>query len=222
MKCSRAQRLINDHVDNLLENKQVRRLESHIQRCPNCRDLLIDMRSIVNNAKALETIQPSEDLWPTIKRQVLKKNRKADIQMQGKGFFGNFFPYPKGLPFAVSTLLAVIILIPLIYYGVPHMRTTKNDSERIVLNHFKIAEQHYQAAIEALNQAIEAQNAELSPELTAVFKKNLKIIDDSIQLCKAAIAQYPENPEANKLLMICYRKKVELLNEIKDITMQTG
>jgi len=220
MKCSRAQRLISDHVDNLLKIRQVRRLESHIQRCVNCRDLLIDMGHIVNNAKEPKTLEPSEDLWPAIKRQVLKKNRKA--QMQRKNLFWKFSLYPRGFAFALSTLLAIIVLIPLIYYGLPNMRIPNNDAERIALNHFKIAEQHYQSAIEALGQAIEAQDVKLSPELAAVFIKNLEIIDDSIQICKAAVDQSPENPEANKLLLICYRKKIELLNEIKGINMQTG
>ena len=90
------------------------------------------------------------------------------------------------------------------------------------MNHFREAEQHYRSAIDALNQAISDQNAKLSPELSAVFKKNLEIIDDSIRACQVAIAEYPKNQEANDYLMLCYRKKIKLLNEIKSLTMQSG
>ena len=131
---------------------------------------------------------------------------------------------PMGSPvsFALSTLLAVIILIPLVYYGFFNTGIRNNDQERIALEHFRLAEQHYQSAIEALDRAIEGQDFELSPELTAVFKKNIEIINDSIRICKAAVEEDPENPEANKLLLICYTKKIELLNEIKDIAIQMG
>ena len=75
-------------------------------------------------------------------------------------------------------------LTPLFYFGFSHIRNSGNNQERIAINHLKKAEQHYQSAIEALDKAIEGRDAELSPELAAVFKKNLEIIDDSIRICK--------------------------------------
>ena len=219
MKCSSAQKLINDHIDGQLAAGQIRRLESHLERCANCMDIFLDMGSIVNNAKRLDTLDPSEELWPAIKRQVLKKNREA--RTQKKGLFGNFPLHARGPAFALSTLLVIMLMIPILYYGIPHMRNANNDPEKIALNNFKIAERQYQSAIDALDRAIEARNVKLSPELAAVFKKNLAIIDNSIRICKKSIDKYPGVRETNKLLLICYRKKIELLNEIKDITMQS-
>lgn len=220
MKCSKAQRLINDHVDNLLEIRDIRNLKNHIQGCPDCRDLLIEMGTIVDNAGEMETVEPSRDLWPEIKRQVLQKNSNSGIR--GKSLFGDFSIHSRVPAFALSTLLVIIILVPLLYYGFPYIGNQDNDQERIALEHFRIAERHYQSAIEALDRVIESQSVELSPELAAVFKKNLEIIDDSIRICKAAVKEHPENLEANKLLLVCYAKKIEILNEIKDLTLQTG
>ena len=220
MKCSRAKKLINDHVDNLLSAGHVRNLESHLQKCVNCRDFLTDMESIRNNAKELSALNPSEYLWPEIKEQILTRNQKAP--MHGKGFFENFTVQARGMTFAISTLLAIFVLIPLIYYGLPHIRNSNTAPESIALNHFQIAEQHYQSAIEVLDRAIKTRGVELNQELATVFKKNLEIIDDSIRVCKEAINQSPENPEANRLLLICYKRKIELLNEIKGLTMPIG
>ena len=50
MKCSTAQKLINDHVNNLLKTEQVIKLEDHFQECRNCREFYSDMESIVNNS----------------------------------------------------------------------------------------------------------------------------------------------------------------------------
>ncbi len=218
MKCSRAQKLINDYIDNLLESGQVQELKNHLEGCEECRDLLLDMESLVKNAGELHTLEPSEDLWPVIKREALKKNR--EILTQKKGFFSNFPIYSRGPALAISTLLVIMLLIPVLYYGLPYLRTPV-DHGQTASNNFKLAEQQYQYAIEALDRSIESQHVELDPELAAVFRKNLAIIDESILICKKSIAEYPETSEANKLLLICYRKKIELLNEIKDITMQS-
>lgn len=219
MKCSKAKKFINDYVDNRLEDDQVLILESHLQGCKDCRDLLGDMEAIVNNAKELGNLNPSEDLWNTVKRQVLKKNREG--RTHRKVFSGNFFLFPRVPAFALSTLLAIMILIPLLYYVFPHRPNTNIDPDRTALINYKKAEQEYQSAIEALDKAIEARKTRVNPELMAVFKRNLAIIDESIRSCKESIRKTPELLEANRLLLICYRKKVELLNEIKDIAMQS-
>ena len=219
MKCSKAQKLINDHIDNLLEPGLVQTLESHLEKCTNCRELFLDMGTIVNNALDLDTPDPSEDLWPVIKRQVLKKNREAPIQ--DKGLFGHFPVFYRRPAFALSTLLGIILLIPVFYFGLPRFRNADNDKGKTALNSFQIAEKQYESAIEALDRAIGEYYEKLDPELMAVFKKNLAIIDESIRVCKESIDNSSKTQEPNKLLMICYRKKIELLNEIKEITMNS-
>jgi hypothetical protein len=222
MRCSKAQILINDHVDHLLDRRKVEKLEGHLQKCPRCRDLLAEMQSMVNEAKQLEIPPLSEDLWPAIRNKIEGKHRHAVIWLPEKRPFFGFSQYPARLVYAVSTLLAVIILVSLFYYRFPFIRSEKNDLEENELNHFKVAEQHYQSAIEALDKAISDRSAKLSPELAAVFKQNLDIINNSIYACQAAMGEYPENRVANAHLLICYRKKMELLNEMKNITMQSG
>lgn len=215
MKCSKAQRLINDYVDNLLDIKDIRILKSHLQECKECRDLLNDLGTIVKNAKEMEGVQSSRDSWPEIKREVLRKNST------GRNSFLEKFPLYSGRwSFALSALLVIVVFTPLIYFGFNYFGNSGNNQERIAINHLKKAEQHYQSAIEALDRAIEIRDVELSPELAAVFRKNLEIIDDSIRTCKTAVERSPENTEARKFLLICYRKKIELLNEIRDLTMQ--
>ena len=218
MKCSFAQKLINDHVNRLLKTEQVLKLESHLQECPNCREFLTDMESIMINSRDLETPELSKDLWAGIKKEVLTANDKTPVKRNP--IFWNFPVKTKGMAFAMSTLLAVLVLVPLIYYIFPNMPGGDNDPEKIAINHFALAEQHYQAAIKVLDEAIMDMDAQINPKLAAVFKRNLELIDDSIRVCKEAIEQSPENPEANRLLMICYRKKIELLDEIKELTAQ--
>jgi gas vesicle protein len=216
MRCSKAQILINDYIDHLLDRRQVEKLEGHLQKCSRCRDLLAEMISMVNEAKQLKTAPLSEDLWPAIRNKLEGKHREAVILLPKKRPFFSFPRYQVRWAYAASTLLAVIILVSLFYYGL------KNERGENELDHFKAAEQQYQAAIETLNQAISDQKSQLSPELAAIFKQNLEIIDNSIRACQAAMDEHQENRVANAHLLICYRKKMELLNEMKNIAMQSG
>jgi hypothetical protein len=222
MRCSKAQILINDHVDHLLDDRKVQKLEDHLQKCTRCKDLLAEMLSMVKEAKQLEMTPPSEDLWPAIRNKIERKHRNVIIRLPEKRPFFGFSLYPARLAYAVSTLLAAIILVSLFYYGIPFFRNGKNDLSKNELENFKVAEQQYQAAIEALNKAISDQKAHLSPELAEVFKTNLEIIDNSIRACQVAMGKRRENRVANAHLLICYRKKMKLLNEIKNAMMQSG
>jgi hypothetical protein len=222
MRCSKAQRLINDHVDHLLDSRKVQKLEGHLQKCPHCRDLLVEMRSMVSEAKQLEIIPLSEDLWPAIRNKIEEKHRAAVIRLPGKRPFFGFSLYPVRLAYVISTLLAAVILVSLFYYGLPFIRNGKNDLNKKELDHLRVEEQNYQAAIIALDKAISDQNVKLSPELATVFETNLGIIDDSIRACQAAVGKDRENRVANLHLLMCYRKKMELLNEIKNVMMQSG
>ena len=222
MRCSKAQILINDHIDHLLDDRKVQKLEGHLQKCPHCRDLHAEMLLMVNEAKQLEMIPPSEDLWPTIRDKIEEKHGKAFIRVPEKRPFFSFSLYPARLAYAVSILLAAIILVSLFYYGLPLIRNGRNDLDKKELDHLKVAEQNYQTAIITLDKAISDQNVKLSPELAAVFKTNLEIIDVSIRACKAAMGKHRENRMVNIHLLMCYRKKMELLNEIKNVMMQSG
>ena len=219
MKCSKARKLINDNIDNLLESGQVRKLENHLDGCAACRVFHSDMKSIIAGAKKLEALNPSDGLWSDIEREIHKRNRMARIQR--KPLLPKFPLYSRSPVFAIGTLFGVLILIPLLFFVGPYLGDKNIDPGTPVLVNYNIAEQHYQSAIEALDQAISNQEKKLNPELLAVFKKNLAIIDDSIRICKKSIENSPDIRETNKLLLICYRKKIELLTEIKDITMQS-
>ena len=222
MRCSKAQKLINDHVDHLLDNRKVQKLEGHLRKCTHCRDLLVEMRSMVSEAKQLEIIPLSEDLWPAIRNKIEEKHGAAVVRQPGKRPFFGFSLYPVRLAYAISTLLAAVILVSLFYYGLPFIRNGKNDLNKKELDHLRVEEQNYQAAIIALDKAISDQNIKLSPELATVFKTNLGIIDDSIRACQAAMGKDRENRVANLHLLMCYRKKMELLNEIKNVMLQSG
>jgi len=75
------------------------------------------------------------------------------------------------------------------------------------------AEHHYQSAIKALMEAVSAQEGDIDPEVADVFRHNLDLIDASINACKQAVLQQPDNMEVQNYLLASYKKKKDLLDE---------
>lgn len=227
MKCSRAQKSINDHIDCKLNRKQIEDLERHLEACGSCRKLLTDMESIVSEAKRLERVSPSTDLWSTIKVRVTGRPGKGAFKLARKNQFSDFFRFQKPFVFAVSTMLAAIILTGLFYRDLPLLESMrifsgKPDPQNIAFTHLKEAERHYRIAIAQLSGDISEKQGDMDPELTEVLEENMEIIDNSILACLDAVNRHPENIDAKLYLLASYRKKIELLNEIKRISMQIG
>ena len=222
MRCVKAQRLISDHIDKLLNGRQTQALEQHLKECTDCKELLDEMQMITREAKDMKSVLPSENLWSGIKSQIDRNEQKSGNWVSEIGEFFRFSLYSRELAFSVSGLLAGLMLMTLFYYGTPFIQNDEDIPGQVASNQFKEMDHHYQLAIEALNQAISEQNVELSPELAAVFEKNLEIIDDAIRSFRIAMNEYPEDHEANEYLLICYRKKLELLGEMKTLMMRLG
>jgi predicted anti-sigma-YlaC factor YlaD len=222
MRCTKAQRLISNHIDRLLDGRQTQVLEQHLKACKACTELLNDMQMIAGEAKNMESVLPSENLWAGIKNQILKNDRKSRSRQSEIRWLFRFSLYSRELAFSASGFLAGLVLMTLFYYGTPFIQNDRRIPGRVASNQFKEVERHYQLAIEVLNQAISKQNVELGPELATVFEENLEIIDDAIRSFRTAMNEYPEDQEANEYLLICYRKKLELLGEMKDLMMRSG
>jgi predicted anti-sigma-YlaC factor YlaD len=222
MRCAKAQRLISDHIDKLLDGGQTQALERHLKACTACTELLNDMQMIAGEAKDMASVLPSENLWAGIKNQILKNDRKSRSRQSEIRWLFRFSLYSRELAFSASGFLAGLVLMTLFYYGTPFIQNDRRIPGRVASNQFKEVERHYQLAIEVLNQAISKQNVELGPELATVFEENLEIIDDAIRSFRTAMNEYPEDQEANEYLLICYRKKLELLGEMKDLMMRSG
>jgi len=222
MRCSQAQRLISDYIDGFLKESKAYELKRHMQKCMDCTNLFVEMKSLVGEARDLKEVEPSEHVWLSIKQHMTTRDRKAHFKQREKREFLSFFPYPQGLAIASGALLAIMVFAFLFYHGLPFVKNESNDPAQYALQHFEQAEKHYQLAIDALVRTMPDYKEKLPPDLATVFKENLAIIDNSIRVCQAAIREYPDDKAANVLLMACYKKKIELLNEMRELAMQAG
>ena len=111
MRCAKAQRYISDHTDKLLNREQTQALEQHLKECPACTELLNEMKMIAEEAKKMESVLPSENLWATIESQIIRNGRKDESRLNEAGRFFRFSLYSRELAFSMSGLLAGLVLM---------------------------------------------------------------------------------------------------------------
>jgi tetratricopeptide (TPR) repeat protein len=99
------------------------------------------------------------------------------------------------------------------------------ENQQYTMAKLEEAEHHYQLAIKALNEAAMAQKDNLDPQVAEVFRTNLELIDQSINACRQAVLNDPNDLESRKYLLAAYKEKANLLNEImavKDTSSPQG
>ena len=102
MRCAKAQKYISDHTDKLLNREQVQALEQHLKGCAACSELLNEMRMIAEEAKEMESVLPSENLWSAIESHITRSDRKGRNWLSGVGQSFRFSFYSRELAFSMT------------------------------------------------------------------------------------------------------------------------
>lgn len=218
MKCHLAERLISDHVDNLLEKAQTEKLERHLKECPHCRLLMADMKAIIKNTGDLPVLIPPDHMWSQIKNKVDGKPKNIFPRFLDWISLAGRFRNPAVTGFAALVVITILLSITKTLYN-PFINENINLYDEMAIHQIIETENDYLRAIESLSRAIDDQQSQIPPGLEQTFTDNLKIIDNAIMACKQAIREHPDSLFSTDYLMLCYRKKYDLLNEIKELTL---
>jgi tetratricopeptide (TPR) repeat protein len=84
------------------------------------------------------------------------------------------------------------------------------------------AERYYQQAIKSLGEAFTAEKGTLSPQVAEFFDRNLSVVDATIQACRRAVLDEPEDLEARNYLLAAYTQKITLLDSALDLQRGNG
>ncbi len=218
MRCSKARKLISEYIDGSLQARKSATLEQHLDVCPDCKHVLEDFKTIVEDAKKLEELSPSDQTWLKIKAGLKpEEQRVLAFKPQKRAWFGLVFSPPK-LKYALSSVVILALIVGAVILGLRYWIgkdfLDRGDLQKYTLAKLDEAERHYQKAIKALGEAISAQEGKMDPQVAEVFKSNLEVIDSSIMACRQMVLQDPENIDARNYLLSAYREKMNFLNEI--------
>ncbi len=119
---------------------------------------------------------------------------------------------PAGLRYALAAALALVVISGGLILGLRSRGTA--GPEGYTLAKLKEAQHYYVLAIKALDEAIGAQKNGLDPQLTEVFKRNLKDINETIRVCERVVEKDPSDLAARAYLLTIYKDKVTVLEEM--------
>ncbi len=220
MRCSKARKLISEYIDGSLQDRKSAYVEQHLEVCPDCKHLLEDFRTIIEDSKKLEKLVPSDQTWLKVKAGLkTEKQRVLAFKPRKRAWSGLIFSRPK-LKFALSSLIILAFVVGAVILGLRYWigkdTLGRGDLQKYTLAKLDEAEHHYQKAIKALGEAISAQEGQMDPQVAQVFKSNLEVIDASIKACRQLVLQNPENIDARNYLLAAYREKMDFLNEMME------
>lgn len=218
MNCEHYREAILELVDGTLGPVRRAELQTHLDRCDDCRALLADLQKIRAAAGSLDPVAPPDHVWMQIAGRLRQDGRVAATAE----------PRTRNLAvlaLAATLLLAVggslYVLFPREGASVPQQQNagtvstpgnaSGTDAVQSVGDEFRLAEQHLQAGIAKLQEAAKADPDAIDPQTAATLQKNLAIIDTAIAESRAALNEEPQSAPARDSLFEALRQKVTLL-----------
>jgi anti-sigma factor RsiW len=207
MNCSKSAKKISEYVDGGLEAGEARRLEEHLEACPDCRRLVEDFRGISAAARRIETPSVPDGSWGKI-RSRLRSPAAPDVRVP---LFGRFRPAygiaAAAMAIGLGALFFVLSRGSLIPGG-------QAERERYALAKLDEAEKYYEKAIKAMGEAIADEKGRLAPQVAEMFARNMEVVDASIRACRAAVRNQPDDLKSRDFLLAAYSKKLVLLDDL--------
>lgn len=211
LSCSTARKWISESVDGNLSPERVEFLDAHVRGCEPCRKLKDAFAAIREGAGTLEEQSPSENVWNRIQRS-MTTDRIAEKSLRLRPVLTSAF---------ALVLILAAVFIGLRQFGNQPATTGLDPSQQFALDKLKEAEGHYRKAIEALSAAVSAREADFDPQILAVFKKNLTVVNQSIEAYRQAVLNDPQNFDTRSYLLTAYQEKTDLLNEIMALNVRS-
>ncbi len=216
--------LLSRYVDDDLEPGERRALETHVQRCAECRDTVEQLRCVRTWARSHPGVPPRRDVWPNVAaairqpargraaggRDVAQSRRwswlpATRVQALAAGISlvavaaGSWWMSRKTMPVAVIREIATATWEPSI-----------GPSAKSAI----LAAQTYSAAIAQLEQAVFGDPMSMDTSTVRLVKEQLAIVDRAIAEARAALAGDPNSGYLADHFANMMRKKLAVLRNV--------
>jgi hypothetical protein len=218
MNCDKVESLLNDYVDMELVVDQEAEVEVHLKDCPSCRHIEVELRALVEAARALpKSIEPEANLWPHI-ASAINSNNVLETQATDSLVTSWYMR-----PFLAGALsMAAMITVVLGVWYVNQYDIGDDHSETLAGGPYWSAylkvEGSYEEAFAELKAILEERRENFTPETRDVIDENLRIMEDSRSEIRAAFKEEPDNARLMKLLLAANSENVHILKKSIDLS----
>ena len=201
---------LSEYVDRTLGRDELAQVARHLETCEACRLLVDDLREITRAAAALDPAVPPARVWTRIERAIRGGENRAD-RRAGKLQAG-------AAPW--TWLAAAAVLVLAVFIGIrfaPAAPDTGSAADAAaaaaVEEELKLAEEHYQKAINGLERIANAEASPLDAATAATLQKSLGVINQAIDESRAAVRSEPASQQAQHSLIENFKTKLALLQD---------
>jgi hypothetical protein len=226
---------LSEYLDGTLDTDAKGALEAHLAECPECAQVLEELRGVVSTARAQGDLHPTRDLWPGIADRLGARpgERAAEVIPLPTGRT-TAPPAGAGLTLSPRQLAAAAAVVALISAAatwtlglgvvqrpvgapLPMPAAVSPAATGVEAPPPGMADE-----LTRLEAALNAARDRLDPETVRILEKNLDVIDRAIQDSRRALEADPGNPFLKEHLDRAYRQKVDYLREAAGIADWSG
>ncbi len=195
--------------------------DSHLAVCASCRALVADLRNVRAVAATLEPRVPPPDVFARIQARLAAAEPAPAARLVA---------WPTGrrarstwLAAAASLLVATGVGVSLLVRSSTSPAPSAGDAISTaalvdtVQADLQAAESHYEKAIAGLEQIARSDTEILEPQVAAVLRKNLQVLDQAIDESRAALRVEPASAPAQDGLFDAMRTKLALLQQTVEL-----
>jgi hypothetical protein len=208
---------LSDYLDDELPVTARAALEEHLHACGDCRQVLAELRAVMERARSLPDAPPARELWPGIGAAIGSSTRRS-ARLLSIWATRSTQRFSFTLPQLAAASLALMLLsggmVWLARLGgertdIPAVGA--DTSSRPTALPAAFIDAYYDGAIADLQETLDAGRAKLDAETIRVLEENLAAIDRAIEQCRRALANDPMNAYLSDHLVSAKKRKLGLL-----------
>ncbi len=199
---------LGDYVDGSMSGSEQQSLEAHLETCQSCRAMAADLLEIKSTAGSLERVTPPGDVWKRIADSIRAETGAPQASPWQSGLAKNAWSHRWALAATAIILIGTLAIMNQLDF---FPSEPPEGSVEWVAAELRAADEHYQNAIQALEKIVAKDQSTLDPEVMAVLRENLMVIEDAIGESRTAARQQPESMVAGDSLLTALRRKLSLL-----------
>lgn len=242
MGCFAYQEKVSDYIDNSLPPSEQHQLEEHLAACPACYAFYKDLEMICEASRNLPPYEPSPVVWERILAGLSPRGASVWASA-GSGWMARWFPFRAWRPGAGSwqpawaaVFIFFIGIAAVVYYrsaAPPSEPTAHNRStnlraggpspitvqpvNRLIIDKPLIEVELVQQRIEELQKRMETVQTGWSPEVRALYRRQLRMVDQCISNCQEKFAAHNDNPAVRAVYQAALRAKLEMLKQFSEL-----
>ena len=234
MNCDKCHGLVSDFLDGALTEDEQQTLSVHLEECLECAGVRNDLQSIVGFCQSQRgeyAAPPNEKaLWLRIRNVIEAEGTVAMATTQAASPSGwtSWIGRTWELSFPqLAASAAVIVLVVSLSTVVGLRRWQSGDvtattgpqqmSLGVAAENLRSRISQQKQAINYWNERVEYNKARWSPQMRETFDRNLKVIDDTVNVSFDNLSRNPHDEVSEEMLNAALNEKLLLLKEFAEL-----